>query len=269
MLNLEELEQFVAFADAGTLSQVAEKFHISTPSVTRAMQNVEREFDVPLFKRTKNRIELSETGLVAVEYARKLLDEAGYAVAKVRDYDARRNTITVRSCAPAPLWRLLVQLNARYPDSTVVSGICSNEQTEAALTDGECDIAILPYKLDGYVSKEYMKEHLFVCVPRDHELAGHSELSFKDINGFNFLLRTELGFWDALCRERMPSSRFMVQSDDFAMSELVRTSSLPCFATDAVVHDMIPRIESRVMIPMTDPEVNVTFYLISRSGDII
>ena len=36
MLDLNELEQLIAFADTGTLSKVAEAFHISTPSVTRS-----------------------------------------------------------------------------------------------------------------------------------------------------------------------------------------------------------------------------------------
>ena len=37
MLDLYELRQLVAFADFGTLSRVAEEFHVSTPSVTRSM----------------------------------------------------------------------------------------------------------------------------------------------------------------------------------------------------------------------------------------
>ena len=44
MLDLNELEQLIAFADTGTLSKVAEAFHISTPSVTRSMKNIEEEF---------------------------------------------------------------------------------------------------------------------------------------------------------------------------------------------------------------------------------
>ena len=42
MLDLNELEQLIAFADTGTLSKVAEAFHISTPSVTRSMKNHRR-----------------------------------------------------------------------------------------------------------------------------------------------------------------------------------------------------------------------------------
>lgn len=53
MLNLIELEQFVAFSDYGTLSKAAEHLNISQPTITRSMQHVEDAFGVPLFIREK------------------------------------------------------------------------------------------------------------------------------------------------------------------------------------------------------------------------
>lgn len=189
MLDLYELEQFVAFAELGTLSRVAEKFHISTPSITRSMQHLEESFGVSLFSRGKNRIELNDTGRFTVEYARKLLADAKQTVDQIQAFDTRRKTIMIRSCAPAPLWKLLPKLNAEYPGMMVSSVICQNEEVLAALKDSSCDIGILPFPLKN---------------------------SFKEINGFNFLLRTELGFWDTLCREKMPASKFLVQTDSEA-----------------------------------------------------
>ncbi len=58
MINLEELKQLVAFDQLGTLSKVADEFHISTPSITRSMKNIEEIMGVELFNRSKNRIEL-------------------------------------------------------------------------------------------------------------------------------------------------------------------------------------------------------------------
>ena len=205
MIDLYELRQLTAFADLGTLSKVAEEFHISTPSVTRSMQHLEDAFGVPLFIRGKNRIELNDTGNTAVEYARKLLAEAEQAVAQVRAF-------------------------------------------------------VLPFPIDG--GGPFMQENLFVCVPKDHELATHKSLTFADINGFNFLLRTELGFWDALCREKMPASKFLVQTDNAVFDELVRASSLPCFSTDyGNLQDGYPE---RVNIPLADEEAHVIFYLAKK-----
>ena len=258
MLDLYELEQFAAFAELGTLSRVAEKFHISTPSITRSMQHLEESFGVPLFSRAKNRIELNNTGRFAAKYARKLLADASQTIDQVRAFDARQKTIVIRSCAPAPLWTLLPKLNAEHPGMMVSSVICQNEEVLTALKDGSCDIGILPFPLEN--GEKFMQENLFVCVPPDHELASHSTLTFDEINGFNFLLRTELGFWDTLCREKMPASKFLVQTDSEAFEELVRASSLPCFSTD-YGQNQRGVFSTRVNIPLSDDEAHVTFYI--------
>ena len=289
VLNLNDLEQFVAFSEQKTLARVAESFHISTPSVTRAMQRLEESFGVPLFSRGKNKIELNETGTFAAEYAKKLLQDADQAITQVRAFDACRKTIIVKSCAPAPLWKLLHKLNAKHPNMMISSAICQNDDVLTALANGSCDIGILPFSIDDLLSEnrslenfsskilennmryvEFMHEHLFVCVPSNHELAQHDTLTFSQINGFNFLLRTELGFWDTLCREKMPASKFLVQTDVDAFEELVKASSLPCFSTDyrrQLYADWgqmpLTHYDGRINIPLIDSEANVTFYLVS------
>lgn len=264
MLNLEELKQLVSFADSGTLAKVAEDFHISTPSVTRSMKNLEESFGVSLFVRSKNKIALNETGRVAVTYARKLLQETEQMLTAVQDFDERQHTITVKSCAPAPLWELLKKIEKKYPGFTISSGICQNNEVVQFMEKNACDYAILPYQLSlpEWSAKEFMREHLFVCVPSGHELAKYKELHFCDLNGFNFLLKSELGFWDSLCREKMPASKFLVQTDESIFNEIVNASSLPCFTTDyfANLGSMYP---GRVNIPIIDAEANVVFWIYS------
>ena len=265
MLNLEDLKYLIAFADYGTLSKVAEEFHISTPSITRSMQHLEEEFGVELFHRGKNKITLNETGEVAVACARKLLQEAEQALSQVRSFDERKRTIVVRSCAPAPLWELLKKLGSSHPGMTISSGICQNPEVLQYLEEGTCDMAILPFpiELQGWKVEKFMTEQLFVCIPTEHELAGHAELHWEDLNGFNFLLRSELGFWDTLCREKMPASKFLVQTDESVFNELVKASTLPCFTTDYITNRN-SAYPNRVNIPIADADANVTFYSIFR-----
>lgn len=284
MIDLYELSQFVAFAEVGTLSRVAQQFHISTPSVTRSMKHVEDEFAVPLFVRGKNKIELTETGNRAIECARGLLREAERTMQQVREFDQRQHTVAVRSCAPAPLWEFQRKLNARHPGLVISSAVCQNDEVLTAWEDGLCDIAILPFPASAAhgeahaqardaansaphdapraTERLFMRENLFVCVPDNHELANRESLTWEDINGFNFLLRTELGFWDALCREKMPASKFLVQPDASVFDELVKESSLPCFTTDCAHTGQ--GYEGRVNIPLAEPAAHVTFYIMQR-----
>ena len=149
----------------------------------------------------------------------------------------------------------------------LITRVANLEKAREALAAGDCDAAVLPYRPngEGVVCSHVMDEHLFLCVPRDHALAERDRVSLQDMNGFNFLLGTDLGFWNDVVRKRLPASRFLVQDDEFALDELIRTSTLPCFSTDASIERRYRDLgENRVNIPIADPEVNVSFWLVAR-----
>lgn len=81
MIEMNLLAQFAAFADAGTLTRAAEQLHTSQPALTRAMKKLELELGVPLFVRSKNHLELTETGRYAVPYAKRVLQEISISAA--------------------------------------------------------------------------------------------------------------------------------------------------------------------------------------------
>lgn len=263
MINLYELEQFVLFAETGSLSAAAERLHISAPTLSRSMQNIEATFGVQLFNRTKNRLTLNPTGLKAVEYSKSLLSAASDTLMKVKEYDKSLQTIVIKSCAPAPLWKLLPTLNMLYPSITIASSICDINELEAAISENSYDILILPYRTKTLSEDSqffFMDEHLSICVRKDHELASKPSVCMKVLNGYNFLLRSELGFWDKMCRQNMPASKFLVQNDEFEFNELVNNSSLPSFITDAAM-DRYPIPPNRIAIPISDADANVSFYI--------
>lgn len=269
MLNLEELEQLVAFKELGTLSKVAEQFLISTPSLSRSMQNLEEDFGVTLFERSVNRISLNETGERAVQVARRIFETSQQGIQEVRDFDQSLKTITVTSVAPAPLWNLLPILTSLYPDKQIKHKICSTRQALEVIDENTTDIAVLPFSFEGHSidSLPYLKESLDIVVPLDHALAKETSVSFSDIDGYNFLLMNQIGFWNDLVQEKMPASKFLVQSSRFEFEELANNSTLPRFATNLSKARGTLQTE-RVTIPLSDPEAKVTYYLVSLNPDI-
>lgn len=67
------LRLLAAVGEYGTLTRVGEELGTTQPSISRAMQKLESEIGVALFERTKNRVVLNEAGLLACEYAKKIL----------------------------------------------------------------------------------------------------------------------------------------------------------------------------------------------------
>lgn len=264
MLDFDDLEQLTAFARCGTLSAAAEELHISQPTITRTMQRLEDDFGAPLFIRSKNSIELNVTGKMAVEYARKLIFEAENAVRSVQEFDKSLRSVNVASCAPAPLWSLLPELSARFPKNTVTSQLMDIPEIIAAVSAGRQDIGILPFECHdkGLVDMVYIKEDLAVCVPPESPLAELEEVSFAELNGFNCLLRDQLGFWTEMCQRKMPASRFLIQTDASEFYELVKASTLLCFTTKLA--NPAGTIYDRKTVPISDSEAHITYHLICR-----
>ncbi len=69
------------------------------------------------------------------------------------------------------------------------------------------------------------------------------------------LLFSEIGFWAALVKSKMPDSHFLVQNERYSFSELVANSILPCFTSDLVIANTkgLLRIIQSIPSPKAEP----------------
>ena len=267
MLELYDLEKLVTFRNEGTLVAASEKLLISQPALSRSMRKLEDEIGVELFTRSKNRMELNENGILAAELAEKLLGEADSLVARVRQLDRSRHTLSVGSCAPEPLWELVATLGSAYPGMTISSEMAEPEALISGMQDGTYSLVILtsPPELNGVEVIPFGVEKLCFLLPMNHPLAGERELHLADLNGETMLLRPNLGFWTKTL-ESLPDTHFLVQQEDYAFGELLRASSLPAFTTDRVQR-RYGATEGRIAIPITDPRTSVDYLVAYRSTE--
>lgn len=266
MFELYQLEQLLAVAACGTLSNAAEQLHISQPALSRSMQRLEAELQVSLFTRQKNKIELNENGRMAVDYARKIMEQSQDMISRIQAFDRSQRTILFGSCAPAPLWEIPALLSDLYPEMTISSEIRENDVLLQGLRDDVYQLIVLPFPVDepGMICAKYGEEHLFFSLPPAHPLSGSKALYMKDLNGETMLLRNRLGFWRELTVRKMPDTRFLEQ-EDVAFDELVKFSALPSFATDVVLNREGNHV-NRVNIPILDEEANVSYYCLCKPG---
>lgn len=266
MFELYQLEQLLAVAACGTLSNAAEQLHISQPALSRSMQRLEAELQVSLFTRQKNKIELNENGRMAVDYARKIMEQSQDMISRIQAFDRSQRTILFGACAPAPLWEIPALLSDLYPDMTISSEIRENDVLLQGLRNDVYQLIVLPFPVDepGMICAKYGEEHLFFSLPPAHPLSGSKALYMKDLNGETMLLRNRLGFWRELTVRKMPDTRFLEQ-EDVAFDELVKFSALPSFATDLWLNREGNHV-NRVNIPILDEEANVSYYCLCKPG---
>ncbi len=261
MFELNQLEQLLAIEEYKTLSKAAEQLNISQPALSRSMQRLEEELEVPLFERQKNKLSFNEEGIKALEYAGKIVELANEMKTSLINSAKARRTISIGSIAPAPMWHLTPEISGLYPDMSIQSEMVDHDKLEKGLRDDTYQIIITndPAAESGIVCTEYCEEDLYVTFPPAHPLSGRNELTLSDLNGQSILQYTKVGFWLDICKAKMPDSLFLMQNEAETLNELRRSSALPAFATNLTGNTAAN--EHRVMVPLTDDEVNVIFYI--------
>lgn len=261
MFELIQLEQLLAIEKYETISKASEKLLISQPALSRSMQRLEDELQVSLFTRQKNKITFNENGKLALEFAKRIIDISVEMKEHLIAFDKSQRTISIGSCAPAPMWKLVPQVSRLFSDIATHSEINSLDELVDGLNKNIYQIIItnVEINLPDIITHKYCQEKLYVSLPPAHPLANHETLSLSDLNGQSVLILSNIGFWYDLCKSKMPDSMFLVQEEIAALNELRRTSALPSFATNLTSTEY--NHENRILIPLIDPEVNITFYI--------
>lgn len=267
VIDFNVLEQFVAFYHTGTLIEAAEQLHISQSTLTRSMQKLESEFGVPLFRRTKNSITLTEAGKMVAMDAEMILHQCENMLYRVQDYDRRNRTIYIGACAPVPITEVAQTLTNLFPSAAISSELGSISDLMTGLQENKYQLIILPANAenDGLYSIPLCREQILFCLHKKHRFAKRKSLSTAEMNEENMLLFQDIGFWHDLVKEKMPDSRFLIQTDRYNFMELAANSTMPFFTTETAGYAHTET--DRVRIPIEDPEFTVTYHLVCKKGD--
>ena len=92
-MNLIQLRYFQAVCACGNLTQAAQQLHISQPSLSSAIQTLEKEFGVGLFVRQYRGVELTAEGEQLLKLSRSLTENADKLVRIMQDLGAGRHIL--------------------------------------------------------------------------------------------------------------------------------------------------------------------------------
>ena len=267
MIELEQLQQLIAFSEYGTISSAADAMHLSQPALTRSLQRLEAELGVSLFHRKRNRVVLNGIGELAVTRARGVLDSVNEMAAELRIHEVQLSTITIGSCGPAPMWDLAAELGEHYPEKTIATELGETDALIEGLERGRYRLILteLPVERPEILCRKYNEERLCVALPPEHPLSGRASIRLAELGEESVLSYKDFGVWQRLV-DKNPRLHYLVQSDRSTLAELVRASSIPCFSSNLTVFRFRDTV-NRVRIPLSDEEAAVTFYLCARESD--
>lgn len=193
-MKLTSLRYLVAFADEGSFSRAAEKCHVSQPTLSVALQNLESELGIALIERNKGHVALTDIGWQVAAQARKALDETRRIeqVAQLGK-DPLHGTFrlgVIHTIGPYLLPELIAAMRKTAPDTQLFI----EESMTALLADylkyGTVDAAIiaLPFDVPGINTHALYDEPFEVVVPKGHPLARRKKIAATEVRGDDVLV---------------------------------------------------------------------------------
>ena len=272
-MEIYQLRHLVAFSECGNLSKAAEAVFTSQPALSRSMKNLETEIGVSLFNRTKNSISLNEFGMLAAQKAKIVLDAHDEMLKDVREAEKRKRTFSYGSIAPAPIWELTPIVSQLFIGRIVNSELKDSEDDlMKGLDEGDYNMVITLRPFDDehdgavkYFSRPFISEHLFVLLPQNHHLAQRRSIKLRDLAHEKILIHKKIGFWYEVCRDNIPDAIFLEQEDLSILREIASATELPSFVTNITEKTLNQAPQGKVVVPISDKEVNVQFYCVCKA----
>jgi LysR family hydrogen peroxide-inducible transcriptional activator len=191
--TLRQLQYVVAVADSMSFRKAAEQCHVSQPSLSAQIAQLEGVLDVQLFERDRKRVLLTAVGMEVVELARRLLVEVD-AVMEVarRAGDPLSGTLrlgVIPTVSPYLLPAVAPVLRKQFPRLTLRWLEDKTEVLARELARGVLDAALVALEADlGDVESVVLADDpFFLVTPKDHPLglkkgdATPSELRGQDV----------------------------------------------------------------------------------------
>lgn len=186
-MDLRQLRYFQAVAEELSYSRAAERLHIAQPALSRAVQEVEAEFDANLLDRNRRRVRLTPAGSVLLREAGILLERWEEAMRRVRRTAAgEEGELRLGYIGPPTqpfLGRLLQEHRRRYPLISIHLEERTPERVWEMLARGRLSAAftrpVLREGVSGLQTIVLRKEQFGVVVPAAHSFAQRESLPWR------------------------------------------------------------------------------------------
>ena len=248
--TLRQLEFLCAVADKGSFSKAAEACHVTQPTLSAAIKEIEGLLGVQLIEREARGASLTQAGEAAVERARGILSDTADLVSAAQQAGAPLTGAfrlgAIPTIAPFLLPRTLKALRVAHPSLKLYLREDQTDRLLDALRSRKLDAALiaLPWEAPGVETMDLGEDEFLLVAPTGHSLADRNNLKSSDLLDEDVLL-LEDGHClrdHALSICRLPSKRGGADVTATSLPTLVHmvagglgVSLLPKLAIDAGV----------------------------------
>ena len=207
-MEIRHLEYFSEVARQLSFTKAASTLHVSQPSISKAIKNLETELGIPLFYRSKQ-LELTDAGKAVLVNAQHVLRAFQNLTAELSDItELKKGEIKIGIppiIGAAFFSKIISQFKALYPTVEILLTEVGSKMIKQGVDDGSLDIGLIcntPLKNSSFEAVQVIKDPLMLIVHHEHPLAENDKILLADLESEPFIMyRDDFTLYDRILDE--------------------------------------------------------------------
>ena len=195
-MTLRQVDVFLAVARERSFSRAAQRVHLSQPTISEHVSELERELGKPLFLRRGRTVALTEAGRVFEEYALRLVATVEGARQAVAELDGLGHGSLLVGASTTPglyvMPEIVAAFRARYPGIDLRLQIANSREIEERVKGRDLDLGVVGGHAVGPGEEclaAGLLDELVLVVPPGHAWARRREIAPEQLAGQPLLMR--------------------------------------------------------------------------------
>lgn len=191
-MELNQLEAFIAVAQAKSFSAAAKVLNCTQPAVSQTVRRLEEELGESLFDRSSRDGTLTQAGTLLLDYAHKLLNLRGEARASLVELrQAQRGALNIAANEFTSLYlvRVLDDFRRFFPAIRIAVQRSLASRVQQLILDHTVELGMLAFRPENPKLRSivvYRDELAFVVHPA-HPLARAAQVSIRQLGAESFV----------------------------------------------------------------------------------
>lgn len=273
-MDSNQLQQFRAIAECGSITKAAQKLYVTQPALSIAISKLENELGCRLFTRDGKQVTLTVEGQKLLGYAAIVTD----TIRQAEEYFAQRSQENaVRCFRIGGINYPLLTRGCTSVEGRFFSGILVNEsELRRATESGEADIILaderhMPAVPEFYTQELLYQQSLLLLCPSSHPLAERAEISIVELQEFPVVGHANPHGFTAWIREIKRINRCNIREDANLDSASWRTEGhtlpLPYLMNNFGISTVWDVVRGWKALPVTGKYTQRDIYMWYRAGE--
>ena len=195
MLDINRLNVFIQVAATQSCSEAAKRLHLSQPTVSKHIQNLEAELNVKLFEHESAQFRITIAGMTLLPWARKMVRQSIQVQEMMQSMQGSIVGQLRIACTTTAGKYILPHLAARfrqhYPGVQVFIQPCVRQEMTSRLLSEDADLGVVSSEVreNDLECQYFFTDHISFIVPEKHPFSKRDFIEPAELLDLPIILR--------------------------------------------------------------------------------